>query len=116
MPSIFTPEQRWIAKKIGEFYLDKNNGDHEKANEEISRVRFNHVEFLNDNRVLLEVSRPGILIGKRGENIEKLQEFLGHKLYIKETVEHIMDHMYVYPVEDDYDAFLDLIMEEDDNG
>ena len=66
------------------------------------------MRFEND-KLIIESSRPGLLIGKRGGRIESLQKFLGREIHIEETVETIEDYILVvdyanefYDLEDDF--------------
>lgn len=88
------------ATLIGEFYLRKNNGDYEAANKEldglhISKLEVDELKCPHCKQILPgQIYQPpilsitcayvGKLIGKWGENIEKLSEFLGVKIKILE--------------------------------
>lgn len=69
-------EQEEIGYKISSFYLQKHNGDYTTAREEVEKVRINNIE-VRDNKVFIFTSRPGLLIGRKGENIDKLISILG---------------------------------------
>lgn len=93
-------EIRQVIKSIGDFYLQKNNGDVKKANEEIDNLRFTKIEFLklplepfesvgrtNEDHVVITTMQPGFLIGKRGENVNLLEKHIGKKIHIEEELD-----------------------------
>lgn len=95
-----------IAQKIGEFFLRKNEFDYSAAENEIWKLRINNISFdYMHTSITIETSRPGMLIGRRGEQIEQLSKFLGVKVKITETRQHILD--YLVPC-DFSDEMLDL--------
>lgn len=80
-----TPNTVAVCKKIGEFYLNKNEGDYEKAQREVQNLGISEVIATGDS-VLIKLSRPGLFIGKRGENMDKLGAFLeGKRIHIVEV-------------------------------
>lgn len=73
-----------IAYLIQDFYLDKNKhlGSVEmfkKATEEIVSLGITQLR-VNGNKITIILRRPGLLIGRHGENIDKLDMFLSQKL------------------------------------
>jgi len=79
---------RAIAIKIGEFYLEKNKDtdtlkNFNKATEEIYSLGITQL-ILKRNKIIITLQRPGVLIGKRGENIDSLSKFLNMEIDIKE--------------------------------
>ena len=70
-----------VAREIGYFYEKKHN-DQKEALSEIRMVDITNIE-VNEDVVTISTTRPGILIGKRGSNIEALQKHLKEKLEIK---------------------------------
>jgi ribosomal protein S3 len=71
-------ENRAIAQCIGEYYLGKNIGDYKKTQEDITILGITQVEHKQDT-IIITLQRCGILIGRRGENIDALQKFLATK-------------------------------------
>lgn len=71
-------ENREIARHIGEYYLEKNNFDYKKTEEDVSILGITQIEHKKDT-IIITLQRCGILIGRRGENIDKLQKFLASK-------------------------------------
>lgn len=87
----FSPEVIEICEKIGQFFLKRNNGDYEKTNEQISRLGIQDIEA----QLVIKTSRPGCLIGGRGQQITDLEEFLGMKIKIEEE-NAVQDLILVY--------------------
>lgn len=121
---MLSKEVRNIANHIGEFYLAKNNGDIDKTNDELERLRLNRIE-LSSEAIVLVTSRPGILIGKRGENITKLIEYLAgpypeKKVKIVEDMDDLLYLLHRMPEDEwdypdpsvDYDSIPDIGGEE----
>ena len=81
MPAFFldTDRQRQrnqtAAQMIGQFYLQLNDCDYKKAIADITNLCITKVEW-KGNTVHITLSRPGLLIGRRGENIDKLLEYI----------------------------------------
>ena len=71
-------ESREIARLIGEFYLNKNKNNYKKTEEELRTLGVVQIQG-KDNAVIITLQRPGLLIGRRGENIDQLQKFLSSK-------------------------------------
>ena len=86
LPEILSEEIKDAARKIGQFYLEKNYRDFKAAEIEINRTRITKLEVL-DNIITIYTERPGILIGVRGENISALEKFLNAKLRIIEEID-----------------------------
>ncbi len=91
-----------IAREIGLFYLEKNGGDFKKTEEEIGILQISKIEIGNPDRiVIITTGRPGVLIGKRGQNIEALEKHLSRKIHIIEDMDSIYDYL-VPREEEDY--------------
>lgn len=76
-------ELQGICCAIGHFYLRKCENNYEEAADEIARLRVTEVSLVSDE-VHIRLNRPGILIGRRGENIGNLEKFLKRKVKIFE--------------------------------
>lgn len=85
-----------IVSLIGEFYLRKNDNDYVKTSVEIKQLKITEIK-LDDKSVLITLKRPGLLIGKRGENIDKLEKFLSMKVKIFETENSELDYLIPEP-------------------
>lgn len=77
-------EVREICWQIGVFYLKKFGGCYEEAEKRIVGIGFEDVVLMKDGSVEIYVRRPGLFIGKRGEDVGKLSEHLGRKIKIFE--------------------------------
>jgi ribosomal protein S3 len=77
-------KNREVARLISEFYLEKNVHSnikkmYDEARQEILSLCITNVNIKQDT-VTITISRPGLLIGRRGENIDNLQYFLSREL------------------------------------
>jgi len=70
-----------VARSIGYFYEKKYN-DTQKSLNEINMVGINNIEVVGE-KVKITTTRPGILIGAKGSNIEALQKHLEENCQIK---------------------------------
>ncbi len=73
---------REACKTIGEFYLQKNKGNYPLAADEIIKLHITKVA-INENRLCITAGRVGILIGRRGENITNLTNFIQERLQME---------------------------------
>ena len=87
---MFSKEVIEVAQRIGQFYLEKNHGDYEKTKVEILSLLITSVE-VTEGKVIIKTSRPGLLIGKRGINIDNISTFLDKKIHVLEERENIVD-------------------------
>lgn len=76
-------KEKGIASHIGYFFLEECN-DIEKALEYVGRLRITGIRCV-DQKLTIELGSPGLLIGRRGETIEKLKRYLEEKL--QETIQ-----------------------------
>ena len=93
-------EVKEAAAAIGAFYLQKNNGDYIATEKEITAMRISKIEVIK-KAIHITVARPGLLIGKRGTNIDALETFLDTKIHIIEE----LDPLYNYLIPDDYQEY-----------
>lgn len=70
-------------KLIGQFYLQKNNEDWEKAIDEITQLRITNMRIVDD-KLEITSNRPGLIIGPKGSNINALEKYLKIQIMIKE--------------------------------
>ena len=92
-----------VAVEIGMFYLEKNKFDYEKTRDEINRLHITNICTVTDSKeplVSIETKRPGLLIGKRGQNITALEEYIGMKIYIMEAPACETDYLVPEPVDE----------------
>jgi len=96
-------DERDLARIIGEFYLDKNKGDYKKAHEEISSLGITEIYLSKTfiKTISIKLLRPGLIIGRRGENIDKLKEYLSKQLGFSCQLKIIEDKVipFLYPCE-----------------
>lgn len=105
-----------VIKSIGEFYLQKHNGDARKANKEIDDLRITKIEFyknqyLNielEDRITITTMRPGFLIGAKGINIENLSKYIGKNIHIVEEIDLGFLYSYEYKLHDLEDSDFDF--------
>lgn len=89
-----------IAAEIGYYYLDKNYDVTElypKTRAEISTLGITQIEFKKGN-IIITLTRPGLLIGRNGDNINALEKFLRLRIkYKKLLVEEDQIISWLYP-------------------
>lgn len=79
-----TPEQENIGYQILSFYSKKNQGDHQATNKELNRLNIRDI-LVKENVVEIHLGSPGLLIGRKGENIDNLKAHLGKEIKMVET-------------------------------
>ena len=62
-------------------------------------MRITDIELGYDDAIVIHTSRPGVLIGKRGTNIDALIKFLGVEVRIVES-DNWLDYLVPYAEED----------------
>ena len=73
-------ERQFVSQKIKEFQIQ------EYIRGEFSGTGFSHIEIQRTplgEKVVIFTSRPGLVVGKKGENIRKLTNILKKKLISK---------------------------------
>ncbi len=101
---MFSKKVKDVAEKIGQFYLQKEGGDYDKAANSIRELGIEEI-LVVEKIVLIKTKRPGILIGKRGINLENLSKFLDMDIRPIEVEDHIEN--WIIPInfdEEDYDT------------
>lgn len=95
--------EKAIARTIGYFYYDKNLKNEDAAIREINSLGILRIDY--DNRVVvLTLSRPGLFIGKKGQNIMALTKWLKEEFgesVIKEfkiKEDPIIDHLFDFDI------------------
>src|SRR5579859_7307784 len=104
-----------LAKNIGLFFLEKNKENYEATEIEIQSMQITKLDIMKDGRALIELKRPGILIGKRGLQIEELSKHLKIGIHIVESEPSPIDSLIPYPLEDDEAMEDDRDWDHDDN-
>lgn len=73
---------REACKVIGHFYLHKHKNNYALAADEITKLQITKVE-INQNKLCITAGRVGMLIGRRGENIDNLSKFVQSQLQME---------------------------------
>jgi KH domain len=93
---------------IGGFYYEKNKFNVEEAYDELKLVNITKVHY-DDETIVIECSRPGILIGSKGSNIEALKEYLtkafGKEIKISIVENETMTYLTWFNIEPDDDYY-----------
>lgn len=101
-----------VTRIIGVYYCTKdgrsefNQEDVNKACRDIRSLGISDLKF-EGNTLTIKLTRPGLLIGKRGENIDKLKKYLSDK-YEKDIKICIVEDTLLellYPIYFDEDYF-----------
>jgi hypothetical protein len=72
-------------EKIGHFFLKRNNNDYQETEKYLFSMRITGILVFPDE-IIVTLRRPGLLIGKRGELITALREYMGKEIRIVEDV------------------------------
>ena len=72
-----------VARLIGEFYLAQDNNSYVEASKSIQMLGITKIDVMG-NKITITLTRPGILIGRRGENIDALTAYLSR--YLEDTI------------------------------
>lgn len=95
---MLSDEVREVASQIGQFYLQKNDYDYAATEKEITSLRVTTLE-IKEGKVVITLARPGLIIGRKGENIGNLAKFLNRKIHIVED----QDPLYYWLVPSPFD-------------
>jgi ribosomal protein S3 len=79
-----SPDAELIGYELSTFYLIKNNHDYQKAAKEVISLNITDIEVQGEE-IHIYLNRPGLIIGRKGENIDALTKFLGKTVKIHET-------------------------------
>jgi hypothetical protein len=97
------PKLHEVATKLGQFYLNKNGGDYAKATDEIYRLHIKSIVIAEDDAVIITAGRLGLLIGKRGTNIDAISKFFNGRVFkLIEDTESILDLVIPRKLDDFY--------------
>lgn len=104
-----------IAADIGFFYHDTSVGDNIKEKIENTTTRISNLGIVSidykDNEVIITLSRPGLLIGQYGSNINALTKYLQEKSKNKVDKIKIVEQKlptFLYCFRADYDYARDM--------
>ncbi len=94
-PNVFV-----MARRIGSFYLKKNNQDYAKTEKELTDLRISKIEIDLKGVVFITLGRVGLFIGPKGANIEKLNRFLKADVRVVEDTDSIYEALIPHNMED----------------
>lgn len=80
------------CKKIAEFYYNERGA---AASQDILNLCLHDIQ-VKDDVVIIYLSRPGLIIGKKAQNIENLQKYLGVNINIIEMDSNVTDLILTY--------------------
>jgi len=97
----YTDKEKDALHAIGYFYLLKAEGDYVLAHQSIEGLHIHRITY-EGSELGISLGRPGVLIGQRGENIEKLGKALKEdlkdpNLHIRFNEDNLND--FLYPVD-----------------
>jgi len=107
-----TSIEKTVIRTIGQFYLEKNSMNYIECHRELDMLQIRDVSVdniiatspslvcKNSKRINITLERPGILIGKNGENIEALKKYLKENLSFDEFVINLKEssiNTWLYP-------------------
>jgi len=98
--------RKHIYRDIGYYYQSLSPDDRKKIEQNIMMLRI-HSVWYSKGYVWIKCERPGILIGKKGENINNLSKFIssnwpfylpfkGIKLKEEKELSHLYNYQYSY--------------------
>lgn len=93
---MLSEQVRNAAREIGLFYLKKNNDNYTLTEQDINHLRISKIE-VSDECITITTSCPGLLIGRRGMNIDALVTHLGKKVKILEEEDPLYCYLIPYP-------------------
>ena len=97
---------REMAMDIGNYYLQKNNEDYVKTEADIRKLGITNIDIVetikngNTDKTVVEITtfRPGLLIGRKGENIDALTNHLGvHEIKCIEAKDDLLSYLIPTP-------------------
>ena len=108
---MLTEQEKELAKKFGNFYLQKNCGNYTTCQAEITNLQISQFKLLQEQcptckgheytRLQIVCVRVGLFIGKLGKNIDELENYLGIKIKLEEE----KDPLYQYLIPYDYSKY-----------
>lgn len=104
---------REIAKIIGEYFLERNGGDYSKTELDLLRLGISNIAQRDDGKIAITTARPGLLIGKRGETVDKLTKRLGKTIHIIEEMDPLIN--YLVPQKEEDDSWYENLYDYKDN-
>jgi ribosomal protein S3 len=107
----YTKQEKEIISKIGRFFLERNlkKSDNEtkvhqvylQTRKEIQILGITRIVLTSDNEIEIHLDRPGLLIGKKGEQINALSKYM--EQYGINKIQILEDNLFEYLIPVDYD-------------
>jgi ribosomal protein S3 len=98
-----TEDYRTLTRLIRKFAINVELDDAKIVGQAIEKtmvdLRITKIELVN-NEVIVTTGRPGLIIGRKGETIDKLTLFLGKHVKIVEAEDNILDYLVPFQPED----------------
>lgn len=99
-------EVKDIAQEIGQYYLKKNDGNYELAGDDIRKLCISEIRVSNvlsskgveSREITIVTPYPGILIGRRGSNIDELAKHLMAQIKVVEEENALINYLVPYEV------------------
>jgi hypothetical protein len=106
-----TDTEKEIAKKIGDFYYDieakKTDDPYKASNEACKSIQMMGIKDIGivDEQIVIRLSRPGLLIGEKGLNLDSLVSHLSEgkdkRVKIKIVESRLDEFLYPYIYDED---------------
>ena len=110
----YTSKEKEVISQIGKFFLERNlkKSDNEtkihqvylQTREEIQDLCITRIIFTSDQSIDIYLGRPGLLIGKKGEQIDALSEYLNKKYGINK-IQIREDDLFMHLIPNDWPRF-----------
>lgn len=100
---MLTTEVKEIAQRIGQFFLERNSYDYNKTARFLESMRITEI-LVRDKEITIKLSRPGLIIGRKGTVIDALSKYLNMHVRIEEVQQHLYDFL----VPHDYSGEIDF--------
>ncbi|HQM07568.1 MAG TPA: KH domain-containing protein [Bacilli bacterium] len=110
----YTSKEKEVISQIGKFFLERNlkKSDNEtklhqvylQTREEIQDLCITRIIFTSDQSIDIYLGRPGLLIGKKGEQIDALSEYLNKKYGINK-IQIREDNLFMYLIPNDWPGY-----------
>ena len=110
----YTSKEKEVISQIGRFFLERNlkKSDNEtkvhqvylQTRKEIQILGITRIVLTSDNEIEIHLDRPGLLIGKKGEQIDALSEYLNKKYGINK-IQIREDNLFMYLIPNDWSGY-----------
>jgi predicted metal-dependent RNase len=94
-----TDKEKEILRTIGKVILKHNNDNYNETYKHLDMMFITNIQFMEyQNVVIIDIGRPGILIGKQGALIKEIEKAIGIETRLTEN--KIKDYLYPCDLED----------------